>query len=112
MASVLPPDRGRQRNRGRWRGGGTNVVAAPWAGGFGPRAICRRVCPALVVPCYLIRHPQGDLVWDTGLPQAMAELPDGSGPSGVRVAHKLIDQLQALGLTPADIEFLSVSHSI
>lgn len=69
------------------------------------------VARTLVVPCYLIRHPQGDLLWDTGLPQAMAELPDGSGPSGVRVTHKLTDQLQALGLTPADIEFLSVSHS-
>lgn len=69
------------------------------------------VARTLVVPCYLIRHPQGDLIWDTGLPQAMAELPDGNGPSGVRVAHKLTDQLQALSLTPADIEFLSVSHS-
>ena len=28
------------------------------------------VAKNMVVPCYLIRHPKGDLVWDTGLPQA------------------------------------------
>ena len=64
----------------------------------------------LIVPCYLIRHPKGDLVWDTGVPQTIADLPGGKGPGGISVAHKLTDQLKALGLTPADIEYLSVSH--
>ena len=30
----------------------------------------------LFVPCYLIQHPQGKLMWDTGLPLAIA----GQGP--------------------------------
>ncbi len=65
----------------------------------------------LVVPCFLIRHPKGDLLWETGLPQAVADLPGGQGAYGMSVARKLTDQLKALGLTPADIEYLSVSHS-
>jgi len=66
---------------------------------------------SMVIPCYLIRHPKGDLVWDTGVPQTIADLPAGKGPGGIVVAHKLTDQLKQLGLTPADIEYLSVSHS-
>jgi N-acyl homoserine lactone hydrolase len=65
----------------------------------------------LVVPCYLIRHPKGDLVWDTGVPQETADLPGGKGPGGLTVRHKLTDQLKALGLTPDKITYLSVSHS-
>lgn len=68
----------------------------------------------LVVPCFLIRHPSGDLIWDTGLPEAIADMPDGSRPEGFpahfRVPVKLSSQLQQLGLTPADIEFVSFSH--
>lgn len=50
----------------------------------------------LIVPCYLIRHPKGDLIWDTGIPQSK---------------QMLLDALKQLDLTPADIEFVSVSHS-
>jgi N-acyl homoserine lactone hydrolase len=68
----------------------------------------------LVVPCYLIRHPSGDLIWDTGLPEAIADMPDGLRPEGFpahfRVPTKLSAQLQQLGLVPADIEFVSFSH--
>ena len=49
----------------------------------------------MVVPCYLIRHPKGDLVWDTGVATSKPIL---------------IDHLMQLGLTPADIEYVSVSH--
>ena len=47
----------------------------------------------LIVPCFLIRHPKGDLVWDTGVP-----------------SDKLTTQLAQLGLKPADIKYVSVSH--
>lgn len=69
------------------------------------------VSKTLIVPCYLIRHSKGDLVWDTGVPEQIADLPGGKGPEGVAVARKLTDQLKELGLTPSDIEYLSVSHS-
>jgi len=29
----------------------------------------------LVDPCYLIRHPRGDLLWDAGFPEAVAAMP-------------------------------------
>ncbi|MGA0607945.1 N-acyl homoserine lactonase family protein [Phenylobacterium sp. VNQ135] len=50
----------------------------------------------MVVPCYLVRHPKGDLIWDTGVPASR---------------DKLLAQLKQLGLEPKDIEYLSVSHS-
>lgn len=67
----------------------------------------------MVVPCFLVRHPEGDLIFDTGVPEAIADAPNGvtDGPFQVTVARKLTDQLAQLQLTPADIEFVSVSHS-
>lgn len=68
----------------------------------------------LIVPCYLIRHPSGDLIWDTGLPEAIADMPDGLSPPGFparfMVPTKLTAQLAQLDLTPADIEYVSFSH--
>ncbi|HYE43400.1 MAG TPA: N-acyl homoserine lactonase family protein [Caulobacteraceae bacterium] len=69
------------------------------------------VTKTLALPCFLIRHPEGDLLWDTGVPQAIADLPEAARPPGVAVKRRLIDQLADLGLEPTDIEFLSVSHS-
>jgi N-acyl homoserine lactone hydrolase len=69
----------------------------------------------LVVPCYLIRHPSGDLIWDVGMPEAIADMPDGLTPATfpvhITVPRKLTEQLTQLGLAPADIEFMSWSHS-
>lgn len=66
------------------------------------------VATKMVVPCYLIRHPKGDLIWDTGLPTPPA---GQAAPPGSIAARPLADQLKDLGLTPADIEYVSVSHS-
>ncbi|MEX0298603.1 MAG: N-acyl homoserine lactonase family protein [Kordiimonas sp.] len=62
--------------------------------------------------CFLIRHPKGDLLWDTGHDEAIADMPDGQPESwGIsRTAHKLTDQLAELGLTTADIDYLALSH--
>lgn len=68
----------------------------------------------VVDPCYLIRHPDGDLMWDVGLPDSIAQAPGGSvvsGPFTLTVPVLLADQLAQLELTPADIEFVSISHS-
>lgn len=65
-------------------------------------------------PCFLVRHPKGDLLWDTGLPQSMAEAPGGVSKIGqvdVTLRRKLTDSLAELSLTPADIEYLAISHS-
>ncbi len=71
------------------------------------------VAAEAVDPCYLIRHPAGDLLWDAGLPDALAEAEGGITQDvfTLRVETGLAAQLAQLNLTPADIEFLSVSHS-
>lgn len=66
----------------------------------------------LAIPAFLIRHPKGDLLWDTGMPDAVADTADGLKGEGYhyQVKHKLVDQLKMLHLAPADIDFLAVSH--
>lgn len=67
----------------------------------------------LVEPCFLVRHPKGDLLWDAGLGDRIAATPGGEETQpGVRaiVDTPLLAQLQQIGVTPADIEFLSFSH--
>jgi N-acyl homoserine lactone hydrolase len=66
--------------------------------------------------CYLIRHAQGWLLWDTGVADAIAALPEGQAPSDPRATHwrrpkTLVSQLDALGLKPADIKYLAISHT-
>lgn len=64
-------------------------------------------------PCFLIRHPQGDLLWDTGLGDAIADHPNGIELApGIcaTVRVKLVDQLKTLGLKPSDIDYLAFSH--
>lgn len=68
---------------------------------------------SLVVPCFLIRHPDGNLLWDTGFDQSLFEIPDGLRGGGFHstVSVRLTDQLSELGLAPTDIDYVSVSHS-
>jgi glyoxylase-like metal-dependent hydrolase (beta-lactamase superfamily II) len=66
--------------------------------------------------CYLIHHPQGWLLWDTGVTDAIAAMPDGQPPADPRMTHwrrpkTLASQLDALGVRPADIKYLAVSHT-
>lgn len=83
-------------------------LSLPDADMFADDGAYKGVAKDLVVPCYLVRHPKGDLVWDTGVPQSLAGKP---AADGVLVTRKLTDQLAELGLAPADIEYVSVSHS-
>jgi N-acyl homoserine lactone hydrolase len=67
---------------------------------------------ALSVTCYLIKHAQGWLVWDTGLPDAIVSMPDGQkSASGVWTSKKtLVSQLADLGLKPSDVRYVALSH--
>ncbi len=58
---------------------------------------------ALAVPCFLIRHPKGSLLWDTGLGDKIAENKDGADFNGIHftVSTTLTDQLKAIDLAPA-----------
>jgi N-acyl homoserine lactone hydrolase len=67
----------------------------------------------IAVPCFLIRHPKGDLLWDTGLGDHYNYPKEGSDAApGVRVTVPvtLLAQLQSLKLTPKDINFIAFSH--
>jgi glyoxylase-like metal-dependent hydrolase (beta-lactamase superfamily II) len=67
---------------------------------------------SLAVPCFIVRHPKGTLVWDTGLGDNLAANPAGSDSNGVHmlVRATLADQLTAIGLTPADVTYVAFSH--
>src|SRR6266498_473533 len=66
--------------------------------------------------CYLIHHPQGWLLWDTGVTDAIAAMPQGQAPADPRMTHwrrpkTLASQLDAVGVKPAEIKYLAVSHT-
>ncbi len=66
--------------------------------------------------CYLIHHAKGWLLWDTGVTDAIAAMPSGQAPSDPRAVHwtrksTLAADIAALGLKPADIGFVAVSHT-
>jgi glyoxylase-like metal-dependent hydrolase (beta-lactamase superfamily II) len=71
------------------------------------------------VPCFLVVHPKGTLIWDVGvIPDAVVE---AAGPQGARsdvnptvaahVTRSLKRQLAALGYAPADITYVAISHA-
>src|SRR3989449_10152656 len=65
--------------------------------------------------CYLIRHDKGLLLWDTGVPDAVAAMPDGmvvaNGAITYRRVKTLAAQLAQLGVTPDEITYMAVSHT-
>ena len=65
--------------------------------------------------CYLIRHAKGLLLWDTGIPDAVAAMPDGmvvaNGAITQRRAKTLAAQLAEIGVKPADITYVALSHT-
>jgi glyoxylase-like metal-dependent hydrolase (beta-lactamase superfamily II) len=64
------------------------------------------------MPVFLIVHPKGTLLWDTGAIPDAAFKPDGL-PATLRYATSLkplTEQLAEVGYTPADIKYLALSH--
>jgi glyoxylase-like metal-dependent hydrolase (beta-lactamase superfamily II) len=66
--------------------------------------------------CYLIKHGQEWLLWDTGVADAIAAMPDGQRPADPRMTHwrrpkTLAAQLAELGVQPAEIKYVAVSHT-
>ncbi len=66
----------------------------------------------MATPCYLIVHPKGILIWDTG------EIPDNeivedgkeTQKRSFSASKRLRDQLSEIGYTPEDIDLLALSH--
>jgi N-acyl homoserine lactone hydrolase len=75
----------------------------------------------LSVACFLIAHPKGTLIWDTGAVadeswqptgnpvSAHITLPDGQQRDAI-VRKTLTSQLAEIGYSPADITYLALSH--
>jgi N-acyl homoserine lactone hydrolase len=66
--------------------------------------------------CYLIHHTEGWLLWDTGVADAIAAMPDGQAPADPKATHwrrpkTLASQLDQLGVKPTDIKFVAISHT-
>jgi glyoxylase-like metal-dependent hydrolase (beta-lactamase superfamily II) len=66
--------------------------------------------------CYLIKHAQGWFLWDTGVTDAVAAMPNGLVPADPRAIlwrrpKTLAAQLDQLGVKPADIKGMAVSHT-
>jgi glyoxylase-like metal-dependent hydrolase (beta-lactamase superfamily II) len=66
--------------------------------------------------CYLVQHARGSLLWDTGVPDAVAAMPDGLKPADPRATlwrrpRTLAAQLQQIGVAPNAVTFLAVSHT-
>ena len=63
--------------------------------------------------CYLIRHGQDWMLWDTGYPDALAATPEGVvGPRSRAIRTKtLTSQLAEIGVIPTQITHLAFSHT-
>jgi N-acyl homoserine lactone hydrolase len=66
--------------------------------------------------CYLIKHSQGWFLWDTGITDAVADMPNGLAPADPKAVtwhrpKKLAAQLEQLGVKPSDIKAMAISHT-
>ena len=60
--------------------------------------------------CYLIRHGDQNMVWDTGLPAETKNKPMNENGMVASIDRTLADQLGQLGVKPADVSVLGISH--
>lgn len=68
---------------------------------------------AMSVRSYLIVHPEGLMLWDTGISDSIAAKPDGERLNDThvfRVPVTLRSQLETIGYSPSDIQFVGLSH--
>ena len=60
--------------------------------------------------CYLVRHGNDYLLWDTGFPAAIKGKSNDMGAIVARLDKSIPEQLAALRLTAADIDVVGISH--
>src|SRR5438067_10020850 len=66
--------------------------------------------------CHLIHHTNGWLLWDTGIADAIADMPGRPSPADPKATHwrrpkTLASQLDQLGVKPTDIKFVAISQT-
>ena len=60
--------------------------------------------------CYLIRHNDDLMIWDTGLPAETKDKPMVRDGMAAKITRTLADQLAELKIDPADVDVLGISH--
>ena len=61
--------------------------------------------------CYLIRHGDELMIWDTGLPAALKGVPtNGKDAMSPTVTRTIVEQLADLGIRPEQITRIGISH--
>ncbi|MGA9582632.1 MAG: N-acyl homoserine lactonase family protein [Allosphingosinicella sp.] len=64
----------------------------------------------IVGSCYLIRHGDKYMLWDTGLDEALIAKPYDSPGQTIRLERSVLDQLRQIGVRPEQIETIGISH--
>jgi glyoxylase-like metal-dependent hydrolase (beta-lactamase superfamily II) len=65
--------------------------------------------------CYLVKHGQGWMLWDTGNSDRLATMPGGMSVAGgtitVFMRKPLVESLKEIGVAPGDIRHFAMSHA-
>ena len=65
----------------------------------------------MITPCFLVAHPRGTMIWDTGeIPDSQFKAPGPATAGAFTVTKPLLPQLAEIGYTPRDITYLALSH--
>jgi glyoxylase-like metal-dependent hydrolase (beta-lactamase superfamily II) len=64
----------------------------------------------LVGSCYLIRHGDAYMLWDTGMPGALVGHPDVNPVMTVSLHGRIVDQLARIGVRPEQVSTVGISH--
>ena len=67
----------------------------------------------MIVPCYVVEHPAGSLLWEGGLPSDIAEAGDwveGTRLWRMRLDQTLADQLPSIGHALDAFDYVASSH--
>jgi glyoxylase-like metal-dependent hydrolase (beta-lactamase superfamily II) len=64
----------------------------------------------LVGSCYLIKHGDDYLLWDTGMPAALVGHPDVNPVMTVTLRTRIVDQLAQIGIRPEQVGMVAISH--
>jgi len=64
----------------------------------------------LVGSCYLIRHGDAYMLWDTGMPGALVGHPDVNPVMTVSLHGRIVEQLARIGVRPEQVSMVGISH--
>jgi len=60
--------------------------------------------------CYVIRHGDQILLWDTSFPAKLAGHEEDMGPLVARLSKSVAQQLREIGINPSDVDIVGISH--